>query len=95
MRLRDGVHPVLTQEGGALLDERSGQWTQLGHTAAIALHVLLTAPDRDHAVARYAGWFAVPHGQADQDVRALEQALAGRGLLATARTGRTRWRWWR
>jgi hypothetical protein len=89
------VHPVLTEEGGVLLDERTGRWTQLTPTAAVALHLLLNHPGRDQAAAAYARWFGLPGEQAEQDLAAVARDLAARGLLAHPRPRRRRRRWWR
>ncbi|UCM90417.1 PqqD family peptide modification chaperone [Streptomyces marincola] len=93
MRLRDGVHAILTDTAGALLDERSGRWTHLSGTAAVALRLLLSTEERRQAIEEFAGRFAVPREQAEQDLLAVERGLTDRGLLAAPRRrGR---RWWR
>ncbi|MFI2008687.1 PqqD family peptide modification chaperone [Streptomyces jumonjinensis] len=83
MRLRRGVHPAVTETAGALLDERSGRWLQLTGTAAVALRQLLSTEEREQAVAGYAGRFAVPREQAEQDLASVES-------YRTVRAGGTR-----
>ncbi|BFO23103.1 hypothetical protein SHKM778_94910 (plasmid) [Streptomyces sp. KM77-8] len=45
-QLRESAHPVLTDEGGAILDERTGRWTHLTPTASAAVMLLLAGTPR-------------------------------------------------
>ncbi|MGD9484742.1 hypothetical protein WDH52_16025 [Streptomyces sp. TRM70308] len=96
-RLADRVHPVLTGEGGALLDAHHGRWTYLTPTAAAALAVLLTTDDMHRAVAEYAARYGLSPRQAADDLTGLWASLTHRGLTAvTPPRGRRRLRrWWR
>ncbi|MFE7130879.1 PqqD family peptide modification chaperone [Streptomyces sp. NPDC057638] len=100
MRLREHAHPVLTDEGGAILDERSGRWTHLTPTAAAALLVLCASSTHEQAVGQYAARYPITPGQADTDITAVTIALAAAGLAGTggpcaSANRRTRRRWWR
>ncbi|MFE4669403.1 hypothetical protein ACFRI7_31735 [Streptomyces sp. NPDC056716] len=46
-QLRETAHPVLTDEGGAILDERTGHWTHLTPTASAALMLLLAGTTQE------------------------------------------------
>ncbi|MEU7322667.1 PqqD family protein [Streptomyces griseoviridis] len=96
-RLSEGTHPVLTDEGGAILSEQSGHWTCLTPTASAAVMLLLASTSQEEAAGQYAKRYGVGAGQAAADVRAVAEALAARGLAhhgeRPARTRRRRWRW--
>ncbi|GLF99452.1 PqqD family peptide modification chaperone [Streptomyces yaizuensis] len=94
MRLRRGVHPVLTETAGALLDERSGRWLQLTGTAAVALRLLLDHEERGPAIDGYACRFGVSREVAERDLAGVERTLGDGGLLHRPRQ---RWGrgWWR
>ncbi|MGX2997458.1 PqqD family peptide modification chaperone [Streptomyces sp. JNUCC 64] len=98
MRLRSGVHPILTGTAGALLDERSGRWLQLSGTAAVALRLLLDSNDHAQAVETYADRFGVSPDVAEGDLAGVVRALADRDLLREPGQ-RNGWRlvrrWWR
>ncbi|MEU7182506.1 MULTISPECIES: PqqD family peptide modification chaperone [Streptomyces] len=93
--LRERVHPVLTDEGGAILDEHTGRWTQLTPTAAAAVMLLLACPTQEEAAGRFAERYAIPGEQAAADVQSVADALIVQGL---ARSGpeptRRRRSWW-
>ncbi|WP_103529777.1 hypothetical protein [Streptomyces sp. SM12] len=89
MQVRSGVHTALSDDGGALLDERTGRWHQLTRPAAIAVHLLASEPPEE-AVNRYAEWLPERAEYAALDLAAAEEALRTRGLLAEGR----RRRWW-
>ncbi|MBH1934529.1 hypothetical protein I5Q34_09550 [Streptomyces sp. AV19] len=92
-QLRDGVHPVLTDEGGAILNEHTGRWTYLTPTAASAALVLLAAADPDRAAVHFAANYGLPHERAAADVQAVAEALAAQGLVRTKPSRRLRgWR---
>ncbi|MEU4898563.1 PqqD family peptide modification chaperone [Streptomyces sp. NPDC044780] len=96
-RLRDRVHAALTDEGGAILDERSGRWSHLTTTAAVML--LRSCPSEEQAAARFAQRYGIPSAQAATDVRAVAEALVANGLTtygaAPSRRRWQMWRWWR
>jgi hypothetical protein len=94
--LREGAHPILTDEGGAILDERTGRWTHLTPTASAAVMLLLAGTTQEEAAEQYAKRYGIDAGQAAVDVRTVAAALTARGL-ATAQpaTRRRGWRWWR
>lgn len=95
-RLRKGVHPVLTDEGGALLDERTGRWTALTPTAAAAVTVLLATPTVDQAAARYADRYGIAPKQAAHDLEQVTDALCAADLILTQPIPeRVHRRWWR
>ncbi|GAA3845910.1 hypothetical protein GCM10022243_10150 [Saccharothrix violaceirubra] len=99
-RLREGVHPALTDEGGVLLDEHTGTWTLLTPTAASAFTTLLAAPDLDTAATRFACLHRIDPDVAGRDLRAVDRRLREDGLLTTGpdrpptTTDRLR-KWWR
>ncbi|MEV4339100.1 PqqD family protein [Streptomyces sp. NPDC049590] len=96
-RLREGTHPVLTDEGGAILSERTGRWAYLTPTASAAVMLLLASTTQKEAADRYAERYGIDAGQAAADVRTVAEALAVQGLAhdgqASARTRRRPWRW--
>ncbi|GAA2330402.1 hypothetical protein Scani_33970 [Streptomyces caniferus] len=96
-RLRESTHPVLTDEGGALLDERTGRWTQLPPTASAAVMLLLAGGTEEEATGQYATRYGIGAEQAALDIRTVAEALAVQGLAATGpvRRGRRWWGWWR
>ncbi|UKY47814.1 PqqD family peptide modification chaperone [Streptomyces inhibens] len=96
-RLRESTHPVLTDEGGALLDERTGRWTHLTPTASAAVMLLLAGATEEEAAGQYATRYGISFEQAAADVRTVAAALTAQGLAATepARRGRSWCRWWR
>lgn len=95
-QLREGAHAVLTDEGGAILDERSGRWSLLTPTAAAAVMLLLASTTEDQAVGQYATRYNIGAAQATTDVRTVAHALAVQGLALTGQARRRRWwRWWR
>lgn len=93
-QLRERAHSVLTDEGGAILDEHTGRWTQLTPTAAAAVMLLLSCPTEQQAVDRFAERYRIPVEQAATDVRTVADSLTGKGLAQTANRPSRR-RWWR
>jgi hypothetical protein len=94
-RLRNGVHPALSAEGGALLDERSGRWTALTPTGVTALRLLLTAVSTEQAGDRFAVHYRIDQSTGRRDVEDVATSLAGAGLLVDAGQSplpRARWR---
>ncbi|SOE10358.1 Coenzyme PQQ synthesis protein D (PqqD) [Streptomyces sp. 2323.1] len=95
-RLRESTHPVLTDDGGAILDERTGRWTHLTPTAAAALRLLLAGATQEEAAGQYALRYRIGAEQAAADVRTVADALTTQGLAVTGPVSRRRWgRWWR
>ncbi|MFD9427357.1 MULTISPECIES: PqqD family protein [unclassified Streptomyces] len=95
-QLAENAHLVLTDEGGAILDERIGRWTHLTPTASAAVMLLLAGTTREEAAGQYAERYGIPAGQAGADVRAVADALTAQGLAATEPASRRRRRgWWR
>ncbi|MFE3884973.1 PqqD family peptide modification chaperone [Streptomyces lydicus] len=95
-RLRESAHPVLTDEGGALLDERTGRWTQLTPTASAAVMLLLAGTTEEEAAGQYAARYGIGFEQAAADVRTVAAALTAQGLATVAPVSRRRWwGWWR
>ncbi|MEU4258735.1 PqqD family protein [Streptomyces fradiae] len=95
-RLREGTHPVLTDEGGAILSEQTGRWSYLTPTASAAVMLLLASTSQEEATDRYAERYGIGVEQAAADVRTVAEALAAQGLAlrgqAPARPRRRRWR---
>ncbi|WP_228982226.1 PqqD family peptide modification chaperone [Streptomyces sp. DH12] len=81
-RLRKGAHPVLTDGGGAILNEHTGRWTYLTPTASAAVMLLLASNTEAQAVDRFAERYFLPPGQAAADVHAVAAALIDQGLAA-------------
>ncbi|MGY5130286.1 PqqD family peptide modification chaperone [Streptomyces nigrescens] len=96
-RLCESTHPVLTDEGGAILDERTGRWTHLTPTASAAVMLLLAGGTEEEAAGQYATRYGISAKQAATDVCTVAAALTAQGLAATEppRRGRGWWRWWR
>ncbi|MDT0447771.1 hypothetical protein [Streptomyces hesseae] len=93
-QLREGSHPILTDEGGAILSEHTGRWTYLTPTAASAVLSLVSSTDEDQAIVRFAILYGLKREQAAADVRAVAAALIDQGLARTEPSRRRRW-WWR
>ncbi|MGW2328731.1 PqqD family peptide modification chaperone [Streptomyces sp. NPDC001700] len=97
-QLRETARPVLADDGGAILDERTGRWTHLTPTAAAAVMLLLSGTTEDQAAEQYAIRYGISSEHAAADVRTVADALAAQGLAVTeaGSAGRPRWwRWWR
>ncbi|GLF97800.1 hypothetical protein [Streptomyces yaizuensis] len=94
--LRDSTHPVLTDEGGAILDERTGRWTHLTPTAAAAVMLLLAGNTPAQAAQKYAIRYRLATNHAWEDIRTVSDALAATGLARTGPTSHHRrwWGWW-
>ncbi|WP_206505970.1 PqqD family peptide modification chaperone [Streptomyces chrestomyceticus] len=82
MLLRESAHAVLTDEGGAILDERTGRWTHLTPSACAALLLLLAGSTEAQAASGFAERYGIGAEQAARDVRAVAHTLADRGLTA-------------
>jgi hypothetical protein len=95
-RLREGTHPVLTDEGGAILGERTGRWSYLTPIASAAVMLLLASISEEEAVGYFAERYGIGAGQAAGDVRTVAEALATQELAhegeAAARTRRRGWK---
>ncbi|MGO4752908.1 hypothetical protein AB4212_30580, partial [Streptomyces sp. 2MCAF27] len=59
-QLRESTHPVLTDEGGAILNEHTGRWTYLTPTASTAVMLLLASTTQDEAASRFAERYGIP-----------------------------------
>ncbi|WP_030888133.1 PqqD family protein [Streptomyces sp. NRRL S-1868] len=94
-RLREGTHPVLTDEGGAILSERTGRWSYLTPTASAAVMLLLASTSQEEAASRFAERYGIGAGQAAADVRTVAETLAAQGLAhnGQAPVRRPWWRW--
>ncbi|MCD9195021.1 PqqD family peptide modification chaperone [Streptomyces albireticuli] len=94
-QLREGSHPVLTDEGGAILNERTGRWVYLTPTAAAAVLLLTASGSEDRAAEQYGTRYGLSPERALADVRAVAAALTTRGIAGEP-VSRTRWwGWWR
>lgn len=93
-QLHESAHPVLTDEGGAILDERTGRWTHLTPTASAAVLLLLASTTVEEAAAQYAQRYGLDTRHAASDVRTVADALAAQGLTTAKPASRQR-RWWR
>ncbi|MEU8914651.1 PqqD family peptide modification chaperone [Streptomyces nigrescens] len=96
-QLRERGHPILTDQGGAILDEHTGRWTQLTPTAAAAVMLLLSCPTEQQAADRFAQRYGIGAEQAATDIRTVANSLTAKGLAQAeeAPPRRRRWRWWR
>ncbi|AQA11608.1 PqqD family peptide modification chaperone [Streptomyces malaysiensis subsp. malaysiensis] len=95
-QLREGAHAVLADEGGAILDERTGHWTLLAPTAAAAVMILLATTTEDQAAGQYATRYGIDAARATADVRTVAHVLMARGLAITEHAHhRRRWGWLR
>ncbi|MGV9883282.1 PqqD family peptide modification chaperone [Streptomyces sp. NPDC003006] len=95
-QLAESAHPVLTDEGGAILDERTGRWTHLTPTASAALMLLLTGTTEEEAAGQYAERYGIDAGQAGVDVRTVADALTVQSLATAEPASHRRWwGWWR
>ncbi|MFH8993215.1 PqqD family peptide modification chaperone [Streptomyces sp. NPDC017940] len=96
-RLRDGTHPVLTDEGGAILSERTGRWSYLTPAAAAAVMLLLASSTQEQAADRFAKRYRIPGEQAVADIRTVVESLTAQGLAhdepPPAPHPRPWWRW--
>ena len=82
-QLRENARPILTDDGGAILDERTGNWTHLTPTASAAILLLAASTTEEEAVEQYAERYGIPARQANADVRMVAETLTARGLAAT------------
>lgn len=94
-QLRESAHAVLTDEGGAILDERTGRWAHLTPTAAAAVMLLLASTSEYQAAEQYAVRYGIGTDQATADVRVVVHALTAQGLAITEPVSRRRWWRWR
>ncbi|WP_274919419.1 PqqD family protein [Streptomyces sp. WZ-12] len=95
--LRERAHPILTDDGGAILNEHTGRWTQLTPTAAAAVMLLLSCPTEEQAANRFAQRYGISTKQATTDIRTIAETLTAQGLAtpSDAPSRRQGWRWWR
>ncbi|MGW7641839.1 PqqD family peptide modification chaperone [Streptomyces decoyicus] len=95
-QLRKTAHLVLTDDGGAILDERTGRWTQLTPTSSAAVMLLLAGGSEDDAARQYAARYGIDADQAAKDIAGVASSLTERGIATTTTaTLRSRWRWGR
>ncbi|MBB5119430.1 hypothetical protein AF335_20560 [Streptomyces eurocidicus] len=94
-QLREGSRPVLTDEGGAILNERTGRWTYLTPTASAAVLFLLASGDQGQASEQYSALYRLSPEQAAADVRAVADALTTQGISRELVPRTRRWGWWR
>ncbi|MFJ5157014.1 PqqD family peptide modification chaperone [Streptomyces sp. NPDC088353] len=94
-QLRDGAHPVLTDEGGAILDERTGRWSYLTSTASAAVLLLLASTSEEEASDCFAARYSIPGEQASADVYAVAATLTAQGLAHDGQRPTRSRRWWK
>lgn len=95
-QLAESAHPVLTDEGGAILDERTGRWTHLTPTASATVMLLLAGTTEEEAAGQYAERYGIDAGQAAADIHTVADALTAQGLATAQPASRRRWwEWWR
>ncbi|OKI09339.1 hypothetical protein A6A06_01080 [Streptomyces sp. CB02923] len=86
---------MLTDEGGAILGERTGRWAYLTPTASATVMLLLASTSQEEAAGQYAERYGTGVQQAAADVRTVADTLAARGLAHTGQEPvRTHRRWW-
>lgn len=94
-QLREGAHPVLTDEGGAVLDEHTGRWTFLTPTASAAVMLLLASTSQEEAADQFAERYGIGAGQAAADIRTVAETLTVQGLAHNGQEpAQSRHRWW-
>ncbi|MFD7503518.1 PqqD family peptide modification chaperone [Streptomyces sp. NPDC059850] len=93
-QLRETARSVLADDGGAILDERTGRWTHLTPTAAAAVMLLLSGTTEDQAAEQYAIRYGISVEHAAADVRTVADALAVRGLAVNEPRSPGCPRWW-
>ncbi|MFB6963089.1 PqqD family protein [Streptomyces sp. NPDC056309] len=93
-RLCERTHPVLTDEGGAILSEDTGRWSYLTPTASAAVMLLLASTNEEEAAGCFAERYGIPGEQAAADVRTVAQALTAQGLAHDGEEPAPRRRWW-
>lgn len=94
-QLRESAHPILTDEGGAILNERTGRWTYLTPTAAAAVLFLVASSSEDQAAEQYATLYGLSPEQTAVDLRAVADALTTQGIAGEPVARPSRWGWWR
>ncbi|MGD9486044.1 PqqD family peptide modification chaperone [Streptomyces sp. TRM70308] len=94
-QLCERARPVLTDDGGAILDERTGRWKQLTPTASAAVMLLLSCSTEEQAANRYAQRYGIAREQAVADVRTIAGALVAQGLARDGQPAPRRWWGWR
>lgn len=90
LRLAEHAHAVLTDDGGAFINEHTGRWTQLAPTASAAVMLLLATDSEEEAAMRYAERYRIPPGRARADVTDVKTHLAACGLTASEDVPRRR-----
>ncbi|MGA5497678.1 PqqD family protein [Streptomyces cinereoruber] len=92
-QLHETAHPVLTDEGGAILSEQTGRWSYLTPTASAAVMILLASTTEAEAASQYAERYGISTEQAAADVRTVAGTLTAQGLAHDGRTPARRPRW--
>lgn len=87
-QLHEEAHPVLTDDGGAVLDERTGRWTYLTPTGSAAVMLLLACNSVEQAAERYADRYSIAQDRAAADIAEVAKHLTARGLTAQERPRR-------
>ncbi|WP_043632549.1 lasso peptide biosynthesis PqqD family chaperone [Nonomuraea candida] len=80
MKLGPGVVTADTEYGLVLLDEGSGRYWRLNETGALVATVLIEGGTPETAARRLADRYGIHRPRAEQDVRALLNALVAAGL---------------
>ncbi|MFC7791444.1 PqqD family protein [Streptomyces cinereoruber] len=93
--LCETAHPVLTEDGGAILSERTGRWSYLTPTASAAVMLLLASTTVEEASRQYAKRYGISAEQAADDVRTVASCLTAQGLARDEQTAPRRSRWTR
>ncbi|OON80807.1 hypothetical protein [Streptomyces tsukubensis] len=78
--LHEHTHPVLTDEGGAILDESTGRWSYLTPSAASAVLLLLSSTTENQATEQYGERYGLSHDLAAKDIRMVTTALTRQGV---------------
>ncbi|MFB7461326.1 PqqD family peptide modification chaperone [Streptomyces sp. NPDC056188] len=94
-QLSKRTHPVLTDEGGAILAEDTGRWSYLTPTASAAVMLLLASTSVEEAAGCFAARYGIPEVQAAADVHAVAAALTAQGLAHDGQKPVRRRSWWK
>nr|WP_228454202.1 PqqD family protein [Streptomyces alkaliphilus] len=96
--MREHAHPLLTDDGGAVLDGRTGRWIHLTPTATAAVMLLCASTTTEEAAEQYAERYGLTPGRAAADVTTVADALISAGLAGDGRPPARRRlrfrRWW-
>lgn len=95
LQLSERAHPVLAEDGGAVLNAGTGRWTHLTPVAAAAVMIMCSTNTEDEAAEQYAARYGLPVDRARVDLQTVRDALKAAGLTTTAPARGRRWRRWR